>query len=176
VRLDIVSLIFVIHSYDQSVAKAIYDNWPDKYEGLIAKGTAAAEQFATTGATAYVPACSDTDPNAAMFVPNGVFPYYIDPALGAIPQYDNRFAVMSWPKWLQFEGVKAAAGIQQPTLMVHSTSAALPDGAKQFFSNLKGEKHIEWLNNYNQMQFYYQPEAVNAAVEQVVEWLSVGVE
>jgi uncharacterized protein len=157
--------------HDGPVAKAIYDNWPEKYDGLLAKSAAAAEKFARTGQADYVLACSDTDPNAAMYVPNGVFPYYIDEKLGAIPAYTNRFAVMSWGPWLQFDGVSAGKAIHTPTLMVHSEKAALPDGARAFYSSLRGEKHIEWLNGYSQMDFYHLPAAVDAAVAKVAAHL-----
>ncbi|OYQ35110.1 hypothetical protein CHU92_11055 [Flavobacterium cyanobacteriorum] len=153
------------------VAKMIYDNWPDKYEGLIAKGNAAAEKFRKTGTTDYVVACSDTNPNAAMYVPNGIFPYYIDPALGAIPEYTNNFALMSWPKWLQYDAIASSHNISQPVYMIHSEKAALPDGARQFYSNLKGSKKTEWINEYSQMEFYYKEDAVNTAVTKAAEWL-----
>jgi uncharacterized protein len=157
--------------HDKPVAEAIYNNWPDKYEGLIAKGKQAADKFARTGETDFVPACSDTDPNAAMYVPGNVFPYYIDAKLGAIPEYTNRFAVMSWPQWLQFDGVVAGARLQKPVFMVHSEKAALPDGARKFHTDAKGEKQLVWLNQFGQMDFYYQPDAITAAVTQVAGWL-----
>jgi hypothetical protein len=157
--------------HNRSVAETIYNNWPEKYDGLLARSKAAAEKFSTTGQTEFVPACSDTDPNAAMYVPGGIFPYYIDTALGAIPQYTNRFAVMSWSHWLQFDGVAAGKSVQKPVFMVHSTNAALPEGAKEFYQSIPGEKQIEWLNEYNQMEFYYKDEAVNAAVNSVAAWL-----
>jgi hypothetical protein len=161
--------------HDRPVAQAIYNNWPDKYDGLLAKSAAAAGKFARTGQADYVPACSDTDPNAAMYVPNGVFPYYIDQKLGAIPAYTNRFAVMSWGPWLQFDGVAAGKAIQTPTLMVHSEKAALPDGARAFYASLRGDKQIEWLNEYGQMDFYHLPAAVDAAVAKVAAHLQQAV-
>jgi fermentation-respiration switch protein FrsA (DUF1100 family) len=127
--------------HDKPTATTIYNNWPGGYNGLVAKGNQAAWRFGQTGEVAFVPAASETDPNAAMYVPKGTFPYYVEAKLGAMPAYTNRFAVMSWPKWLGFDGVAPASRITQPIYLIHSEKAALPEGARRFYSQLPGAKN-----------------------------------
>ena len=126
----------------------------------IAAGEAARERYERTGEVDYVPACSETDEAAAMY---GPFAFYLDPTRGAIPQWTNRFAVMSWPEWLRFDGVHYGAKIDAPTVVVHSEDAAVPDGARQFFAGLTGPKDIFWTQGA-QFDFYDREPQVGKAV------------
>jgi hypothetical protein len=108
-----------------------------------------------------VPACSASDPEAAMY---GPFDYYLNPARGAIAAWPNQFAVMSWPEWLQFDPIQAAPQIQVPTLLVHSEQAALPDGARRFFAAMPAPKDFLWTEGI-QFDFYDQEPQVTKATE-----------
>lgn len=68
----------------------------------VALGNAARQKFERTGEVDYVPAQSESDPNAAMFFP---IDYYMSPARGNVPAWTNRFAVMGWPEWLRFDAI-----------------------------------------------------------------------
>jgi fermentation-respiration switch protein FrsA (DUF1100 family) len=126
----------------------------------IEAGAAARKKFEETGEVDYVPAYSKTDPSAAMY---GNFDYYSNPTRGAIPEWDNQFAVMSWPEWLKFNPVLVAEQIKTPTLIIHSHDSALPQGARRFFENLKGPKALYWTEGTH-FDFYDQEAYVDEAV------------
>lgn len=140
---------------------------PDLYGGedgvrqRVEAGHAARSRFETTGATEYVPAISTTDQRAAMF---GDFDYYLSPDRGAIPQWGNRFAVMAWPDWLEFDPIKIAPEIEQPALLIHSQDAAVPDGARRFQSALPGRSDLQWTSGA-QFDFYDQEPNVTEATD-----------
>ena len=132
-------------------------------------GEAARKQFEQTGKAEVVPAASKTNPQAPMF---GEVPYYTDTQRGAIPQWDNEFALMSWPEWLTFNPMPQAKNINVPTLFIHSEKAAIPQGARQFFQNIPtNNKKFVWLENRTQFDFYDQEKTVKQAVSQVVNHL-----
>jgi fermentation-respiration switch protein FrsA (DUF1100 family) len=140
-------------------------------EGVKAKmesGAKAREIFEKTGEVRYVPAYSDSDPDAGMG--KMVAAYYGDPEVGAVPQWRNRLATLSWPDWLQFDGVATAPGVKVPTLMVHSEKAAFPDNARRFDQQLGGPHEMQWLQGA-QIDFYYQPQQVDPAVAAVAKHL-----
>lgn len=123
-------------------------------------GLKARQVYEQTGQIEYVPAYSATDSNAAM---SGESAYY-GTARGAIPQWKNQFAVMSWPEWLQFDAIATAPQITVPTLLIHSEQAALPDGVRQFYSGLAGQKQLVWLEGQH-FDFYDQGAQVNQVIE-----------
>jgi uncharacterized protein len=139
-------------------------------EGVNARieaGAKAKKKYAATGETESVVASSDTDPSAAMY---GPFTYYLDTKRGKIPAWANQFAVMSWPEWLEYDAIRIADKLETPTLIVHSEEAAIPHGAKQFYSQLKtADKNFVWTSG-NQFDFYDQEPTVNFAVQQAVDW------
>ncbi|MEM8508689.1 MAG: nuclear transport factor 2 family protein [Bacteroidota bacterium] len=157
--------------HNPEIAKAIYDARPGGTAGLLEAAKTAKVKYAETGEMDYVLAASELDPLSAMYVPNNIFDYYLNPAKAAGPYYDNRFAVSSWEPWLTFDGITVGAAISQPVFIVHSESGAVPQGAKQFYELLKGQKDITWLNQFNQQQLYFEADAVNAAMGEVIAYL-----
>lgn len=138
-------------------------------EGVAAKiaaGDDAQNAYDENGEVRYVPAYSDTDPNAAMG--EMVKAYYGDPARGAVPEWNNRFAVMSWPGWLTFDGVGIAPKVQVPTVMVHSEKAAFPDNVRRFEQAFGGDIRTVWREG-SQLDFYDQPAQVDPAVDIVAD-------
>ncbi|MDW3195150.1 MAG: nuclear transport factor 2 family protein [Cytophagales bacterium] len=158
--------------HNPAIAKSIYDLRPGGTEGLLASSKAAKAKYESTGEMEYVLGASELDPLSAMYVPENAFDYYLDPAKAAGAKYDNRFAVSSWEPWLTFDGIAAGKEITQPVFIVHSESGAVPHGAKEFYDHLKGDKEIVWLNDFNQQQLYFEEAAVNAAMGEVVKYLS----
>jgi len=128
----------------------------------VAIGRDARAAFDRTGRVEYVPAESPTDPSAAMV---GVA-FYEDPARGAIPQWENRFAVMSWAEWLTFDALAPAPGITVPTLLVHSDQSALPDNVRRFHAALAGPKELFWTEGQH-TDFYDRDPYVATAVRAV---------
>ena len=123
--------------------------------------------FAKTGKVEYVPAISTTNKEAAMF---GDFDYYLNPQRGAVKEWGNQFAVMAWKGWLQFDPVQYAAKINVPLQIIHSQSAAVPQGAEQFYKNLKGTKSIIWVDKAIQFDFYDQEPFTTNATNEAVKW------
>jgi len=149
--------------HDASTVPAIYGGDAGVARRLEA-AKAARAQFEMTGTAPYVAAYDPNDPDAAMFFP---LDYYGSNARGAVPEWTNRFAVMSWTDWLTFDAVSTAPGVRVPTLMVHADDAALPDNAKKFFAALPGPKHLFWTVG-TQTDFYDREPQVGLAVDVAV--------
>ena len=129
----------------------------------LALADAARQKYEATGEVDYVPACDPNTPDAAMPFP---LDFYLNPARGALPQWTNRFAVMAWREWLEFDGVQYGAQLHAPLLIVHSEAAAVPDGAKAFFATVTAPKDIFWTQG-EQLDFYDQEPQVSKSVEAV---------
>ena len=157
--------------HNPEIAKSIYDLRPGGAAGLLEASRNAKRVYAETGKMEYVLAASELDPLSAMYVPNGAFDYYLNPAKAAGPQYDNRFAVSSWEPWLTFDGIAIGKDISQPVFIVHSESGAVPQGTTAFYNLLEGEKDITWLNEFDQQQLYFDEAAVKAALNEVIDYL-----
>ena len=137
----------------------------DEMARRFAAGRAARDRFERTGAVEYVPAASTMDRTAAMYQVD----YYSTAERGLIPQYDNRFAVMSWPEWLTLDGLALAPRVTVPTTIVHSDGSALPANVRRFYATLgapAADKHLVWLQG-GHTQFYDQAPQVTAAVDAV---------
>jgi uncharacterized protein len=81
--------------------------------------------------------------------------YYANPWRGAVPEWKNEMAEMSWLFWLTFDGVRSAGEVSVPTLMVHSDGCVFPEHAKAVHAALRGPKQIEWTQG-SQIDFYDQ--------------------
>jgi fermentation-respiration switch protein FrsA (DUF1100 family) len=147
--------------HDAEAVRLIYGG----EEAVAAKIKAAQEakkKFAATGETDYIPSISRTDPSAAMV---GDFDYYLNTSRGAVPQWSaDKFAVMSWEDWLQFDPMPVAKDISVPVLMIHSDGAVLGDYTKRFFASISHEnKTLHWTTG-SQFDFYDQPTQVGESV------------
>jgi uncharacterized protein len=150
--------------HDAKIVDAVYG--ADRAKALIARAAEAKAEFEKTGQARFVPAQSETDKDAAMPMPAI---YYGNPARGSIPQWDNRFAVMSWGPWLTFDAHAAAPSLTQPLLMVHGDSMALPDAARAFFAKVPGDrKDLVWTAG-GQLDMYDQPALVSKAADFVAD-------
>ncbi|MGL5836820.1 MAG: alpha/beta hydrolase [Waterburya sp.] len=134
-------------------------------QNLIDTSRKAQAKYEATGELSLVPAASDTDKNAVMYQAE----YYTDPNRGAIPEYINEFNLASWEGWLTFDAIKIADNLNKPVQIVHSEAAAIPQGAKEFYSRLQAEKNELWLENTTQFDFYDSPQAVNTTSDAVAE-------
>ncbi|MDX3231421.1 alpha/beta hydrolase [Streptomyces sp. ME19-01-6] len=137
-------------------------------EGIEAKKASAAEarrRYEETGEVVYVPVVSGSDPDAAM--PFDI-DFYLNPARGGIEQWSNRFAVMAWSGWLDFDALAIAPQVTAPVLLVHGEDAAIPDGARRFHDNLAGPKKFRWTEGI-QFDFYDQSPQVGLAADAAAE-------
>ncbi len=150
--------------HDADIVRAVYGG-EEGVRSKIDSGNKAKDLYTRTGIAEYVPACSASDPNAAMF---GEFDYYLDDKRGAIPQWTNRYAVMSWSEWLNFDSMPAAKHLTIPVLFVHS-GAAIPDGAKRFYANINSSnKRFVWLIG-DQFDFYDREPNVSKSVAEATK-------
>jgi uncharacterized protein len=133
----------------------------------LADAETALSTWKDQGISTLVPACSATDERAAMF---GNWDYYLNPKRGAIPAWKNEFNVMSWKDWLTFDPLAVAAQVKVPVLMVHSESAAIPDGARAFYQGLPGQKNMVWTDG-SQFDFYDTEKQVLLATTHAAAWL-----
>ena len=127
----------------------------------IGRAREALETWAKSGDVIMVPAYRAGDERAGMFFE---LDYYANPGRGAVPEWKNEMAEMSWLFWLTFDGVRSAEEVNAPTLMVHSDACVFPEHAKAVYAALKGPKQIEWTQG-SQIDFYDQETQVARAVE-----------
>jgi alpha-beta hydrolase superfamily lysophospholipase len=133
-------------------------------QAKIDEGKAAQAKYKKTGETAYTPVVSLTDNRAAVVVPDESG-YYLDPNRGAIAAWDNRFAVMSWAPFAEFDSVSIGNDIQKPLLMIHSENGANPDAAKRFYANIPtATKEVYWMPG-TLYDFYDQELQVTKSVQ-----------
>jgi uncharacterized protein len=150
--------------HDAGLVRAIYGGEAGVAD-RIAKGRAARAKYERTAGVDFVPAVSETDPNAAMY---GNFDYYLDARRGDIPEWDNRMAVMSWPEWLTFDALALAPQLKTPAVFVHSRQAALPEALDRFYRDMPGPKQLHWTDG-TQFDFYDHPDQVQFALNAATE-------
>lgn len=146
--------------HDAEICEAAYGG-AEEVAAKIAAGEAARAKFERTGEVDYVPVVSPDDPRAPM--PYEI-DFYLNPERGGLPVWPNRFAVMAWKGWLTFDSLSYAPRITQPTLLVHSEDAAIPEGARGFHAGLAGPKEIRWTEG-TQFDFYDQEPQVTLAAD-----------
>jgi fermentation-respiration switch protein FrsA (DUF1100 family)/ketosteroid isomerase-like protein len=151
--------------HNAEIARSIYGE--ENTKNLIAKSDAAKKKFAETGQVDYVVAASDKDSSAAMF---GAFDYYLNPRRGAIKEWGNQFAVMAWKGWLEFDPIKQAEKVNIPVQIIHSKTAAVPNGAELYYSKLNSPKNIVWIEKATQFDFYDGEQLSTEAVKQSAKW------
>ena len=151
--------------HNAEIARSIYGE--ENTKNLIAESDAAKKKFAEKGQVDYVVAASDTDKSAAMF---GAFDYYLNPKRGAIKEWENQFAVMAWKGWLEFDPIRNAEKIKIPVQIIHSKTAAVPNGAELYYSKLNAPKNIIWIENATQFDFYDGEQLSNEAIKQSAKW------
>ncbi len=140
---------------------------PEGVADRIARSEQAWSTFRETGAMPTVPAYDPEDPAAAMFFP---VDYYGNAARGAVPSWENRFAVGSWQEWLELDTIAMADAVRVPTMIVYGDRTFLPDNIRAFHERLSGPKSLELVDGEH-TEFYdlTGPDSVRAAVDRVVE-------
>jgi fermentation-respiration switch protein FrsA (DUF1100 family) len=150
--------------HNAGIVNAVYGG-AESVQHLIDLSRTAQSRFGATGALTLLPAAGPQGSNAVM----AGAPYYTEADRGAIPQWENTFNVASWEGWLTFDALAPAAMLTQPTLIVHSEAAAIPQGARQFFNALRAPKSQLWLDGVSQFDFYDRETPVDTAADAVAE-------
>ncbi|MGD1918392.1 MAG: alpha/beta hydrolase [Pleurocapsa sp.] len=150
--------------HNREIVNEVYGG-EESVQGLIDTSQKAQAKYDTTGEVSLVPAASMTDKNAVMYQA----PYYTESDRGAMPEYVNEFNLASWEGWLTYDAITTADNLDKPVMIVHSETAAIPQGAEEFYNRLAGEKEQLWLNDVTQFDFYDSPEAVTTASDAVTQ-------
>ncbi|MCT4613761.1 MAG: alpha/beta fold hydrolase [Marinifilaceae bacterium] len=130
--------------------------------------------FARDAYVDYVPTISTTDTKAAMYCN---LDYYLNPERGGVKQWSaDKFAVMSWDNWLNFDPLPYAKELNKPILMIHSDACVFPEHTKNFFEQINSnEKELDWLitdlESPNQHFNFYDREELYYAVNKVSKWI-----
>jgi hypothetical protein len=145
---------------------------PNGYDGLLNEGRAAREIYDRTGELRFVKSASTSDAHAAMYIPSpGIFDYYFNTNRGLLPQWGNRFAVLSWTEWLTYNSHTSAPQIRVPTVIVHSESGAIPDGAKAFINAMTNKPQVHWISG-SQLDFYDGEAKIREALSFVTSFIN----
>lgn len=150
--------------HDKTLVEAVYGG-TDGVARLIEIGQAAEETYKQTGRPVMVTAASRTDESSIMYGAD----YYTEIDRGQIPAWRNEADLSFWEGWLTFDAQAIAPTFDKPFLMVESEAAVLPQGARQFFQSLRGNKDEVWLDGVSQFDFYDRPAPVNTASDAVAE-------
>ena len=95
--------------------------------------------------------------------------YYYEAERGAIPEYDNKWNNAGWEGWLTYHPADNPERLDKPLAMVHSESAAIPDGVRSFLQGFAGDATMQWLEDVSQFDFYDNPDDVERAADTVAE-------
>jgi uncharacterized protein len=127
----------------------------------IIRADDALDEYLRTGDVRMVPAYENGNDRAGMFFE---LEYYGKAERGAVPEWRNQMAEISWLYWLTFDGLSAAARVSVPSLFVHSDDCVLPDNAKAVSDRVTGPRELVWAEG-TQTDFYDQPAQVELAVD-----------
>jgi fermentation-respiration switch protein FrsA (DUF1100 family) len=134
-------------------------------ENLIAKSKAQRKSSPKPGGDYVMPPAIKT---TRCYV--GPFDYYLNSKRGAIKEWGNQFAVMAWKGWLEFDAITTAEKINIPVQIIHSKTAAVPNGAESYYSKLPSTKNIIWIDNATQFDFYDGETLTTKATLEAVKW------
>ncbi|MEM1129307.1 MAG: alpha/beta hydrolase [Pseudomonadota bacterium] len=91
--------------------------------------------------------------------------YYYEPDRGGIPEYDDKWNNAGWEGWLTYHPADNPQRLDKPLAVVHSESAAIPDGVRRFLDGFAGDATMQWLEDVTQFDFYDNPEDVTRAAD-----------
>jgi uncharacterized protein len=131
----------------------------------LRRAEAALDRYLRTGELVTVPAYDPGNDRAAMFLE---MDYYANPARGAVPEWPNEMAEMSWLPWLTFDGLSPASSVDVPALFVHSDGCVFPDHIETLRRRLRGPVAVAWGEG-TQTDFYDRPAQMAFALDAVTE-------
>lgn len=102
--------------------------------------------------------------------------YYFEADRGAIPEYDDKWNNAGWEGWLTYHPADNPQRLDKPLAVVHSESAAIPQGVQTFLAGFAGEAAAQWLEGVTQFDFYDNPEDVTRAADTVAEHFRIGLD
>ncbi len=100
--------------------------------------------------------------------------YYYEADRGGIPEYDDKWNNAGWEGWLTYHPADNPQRLDKPLAIVHSESAAIPQGVQTFLAGFSGEATAQWLEDVTQFDFYDNPEDVTRAADAVADHFRAG--
>ena len=100
--------------------------------------------------------------------------YYYEADRGAIPEYDDKWNNAGWEGWLTYHPADNPQRLDKPLAIVHSETAAIPQGVQTFLAGFAGEATAQWLEDVTQFDFYDNPEDVTRAADTVADHFRAG--
>jgi fermentation-respiration switch protein FrsA (DUF1100 family) len=143
---------------DEGIVEAVYGG----EEGV--KGLISVSQAAEAAGGQIIPAAG---PEGAEGVLMPIGGYYYEADRGAIPEYDNQWNNAGWEGWLTYHPADNPQRLDKPLAIVHSESAAIPQGVRTFLNGFAGDPTMQWLEGVTQFDFYDNPEDVERAADTV---------
>jgi uncharacterized protein len=153
--------------HDTSSVAAFYGG-DEGVQTRVAAAGRAVEAWLARGEIETAPAYANGDERAGMFFE---LDYYANARRGALPEWKNEMAVMSWLHWLAFDGLRAAEIVRTPSLFVHSDGCVFPDHVRRIAARLGASATVRWQPSGTQTDFYDLPEYVEPAVAAIDEHL-----
>jgi fermentation-respiration switch protein FrsA (DUF1100 family) len=152
--------------YHDPVSVAPFYGGEDGVQRRLTRAFKGLETWSRTRQITAAPAYEDGNDRAGMHFQ---LDYYARADRGAVPEWTNEMAEMTWFYWLTFDGLAAAARVTTPSIFVHADGCVFPDHARQVHARVQGPKELVWLSG-SQIDFYDQPTQVNASVDAVSRW------
>lgn len=166
--LDLRAYASVAGWFHDAESVAPFYGGPDGVALRLSRAKAALDVYKARGELVMVPAYDPGNDRAGMHFE---LDYYGNPERGAVPEWRNEMAELSWQHWLAYDGLSPARAVSVPSLFVHSDQCALPDNVRAVHAAVRGRKHLAWLSG-SQQDYYDQPAYVAEAVEHVARWFA----
>ncbi|MCG7572135.1 alpha/beta hydrolase [Phaeobacter sp. CNT1-3] len=152
---------------NQDIVETVYGG-KDGVAGLIGISQAAEAQGGDI-----IPAAG---PEGAEGVLMPIGGYYYEADRGAIPEYDDKWNNAGWEGWLTYHPADNPQRLDKPLAIVHSESAAIPQGVQTFLAGFAGDATAQWLEDVTQFDFYDNPADVTRAADTVAEHFRLGLD
>jgi fermentation-respiration switch protein FrsA (DUF1100 family) len=166
---DLVNRIGLVAPWLQNgeIVEAVYGG----AEGVA--GLISVSQAAEAAGGQIIPAAG---PEGAEGVLMPIGGYYYEADRGGIPEYDDKWNNAGWEGWLTYHPADNPQRLNKPLAIVHSESAAIPQGVRTFLNGFAGDATMQWLEDVTQFDFYDNPEDVTRAADTMADHFHAGTE
>lgn len=150
--------------HNPEMAEEIYGE-PEAVAGFIA----ASEAETNSEQPTTLVAASTTDDSSPMYQA----PYYTEEHRGLIPEYDNKFSILTWKPWLTYNAHASAKRLSKSTLMIGSSGMVLPAGAATYEKQTSAPLEKLWFgDDVTQFDFYDHPDIVTSAADRIASFFN----
>jgi dienelactone hydrolase len=151
---------------------SVFRTWlGEKYDARVSLGRAARVKYETTGVVDYMKNVSE-DASEELAMPGQEAYDYYGTARNTGARWVNRSATMFFEPFLQFNAIDSGKAIAAPTLVIHSDTALVPEGARRFYESLGGDKRLHWMKTRQHISFYDEQAVVGEAASEAAAWFA----